>query len=317
LDLSRNRPIKIGEAVGILAAQSIGEPGTQLTMRTFHVGGIAGVDITHGLPRVEEIFEARPPKGKAALAREEGTVEDIEERGLVKIIKIKEKSGKAKKSKSAFAEYLVPAGVRLFVKKGDEVKRGSQLSEGPLDLREILAFRGIEALEHYIINEVQKIYIQEGTSINDKHIEIIVRQMLSRYVINDRGDTEFMVGDLVDKSKYKEVNKEMKRQKKAPAKGTIKVLGITRVALDSLSFLSAASFQETSRVLVKAAVEGKVDTLQGLKENVIIGKLIPAGTGKRGIPAEALAPYRPKPPVILEEAPLKEKATPTDESTAG
>jgi DNA-directed RNA polymerase subunit beta' len=316
LDLSRNQPIVIGEAVGIVAAQSIGEPGTQLTMRTFHVGGIAGVDITHGLPRVEEIFEARPPKGKAAIAKENGIVDEIEERGLVKIIRVKEGSQKTKKSKPIVTEYLVPAGVKLFVKKGDEVKRGDQLSEGPLDLRDILSFRGIEALQHYIINEVQKIYVQAGSSINDKHIEIIVRQMLSRYLIKESGDTDFMVGDLVEKSKFYEVNREMKRQKKKPAKGVVKVLGITRVALDSLSFLSAASFQETSRVLVNAAVEGRIDTLQGLKENVIIGKLIPAGTGKRGIAPEKLEPYRLVSPIISEVQPQEEKSSPASEKSA-
>ncbi|MDI6734196.1 MAG: DNA-directed RNA polymerase subunit beta' [Patescibacteria group bacterium] len=289
LDLSRGKPVAVGEAVGIVAAQSIGEPGTQLTMRTFHVGGVAAVDITHGLPRVEEIFEARPPKGKAPIARTDGVVEEIEEKGLIKVIKVKQAViKKGKKPKPFIDEYIVSAGVTLFVKKGDKVHKGDQLSEGPLDLRELLAYRGEEAVEHYIINEVQKIYVAEGASINDKHIEIIVRQMLSRLLIVESGDTHFMVGDVIEKSEFLKANKEMKKSKKQPAKAVLKVLGITRVALDSPSFLSAASFQETSRVLVSASVEGKVDNLLGLKENVIIGKIIPAGIGLRGIPEEAL-----------------------------
>ncbi|MDI6820749.1 MAG: DNA-directed RNA polymerase subunit beta' [Patescibacteria group bacterium] len=289
LDLARGKPIVVGEAVGIVAAQSIGEPGTQLTMRTFHIGGVAAVDITHGLPRVEEIFEARPPKGKAPIARADGIVQIIEEKGLIKVIKVKQAiMKKGKKPKPVVDEYVVSAGVSLFIKEGDKVCKGDQLSEGPLDLREILAYRDAETVEHYIINEVQKIYVAEGASINDKHIEIIVRQMLSRLLITEPGDTNFMVGDVTDKSEFIRVNKEMKKLKKQPAKAVLKVLGITRVALDSPSFLSAASFQETSRVLVSAAVEGKIDTLQGLKENVIIGKLIPAGIGLRGIPEEAI-----------------------------
>ncbi len=288
VDLSCNKPVEIGEAVGIIAAQSIGEPGTQLTMRTFHVGGVAGVDITHGLPRIEEIFEARPPKGKAALARSEGIVEEIEHKELVKVIKIKGIASKGKKSKTDIEEYIVSAGVTVFVKKGDVIEKGKQLCEGPLDLRELIAYRGVEALQHYIINEVQEIYTTQGSTINDKHIEIIVRQMISRFVVKEPGDTDFMVGDLVEKSKFFEVNNAAKKSKKTPAKGVIKILGITRVSLDSSSFLSAASFQETSRVLINAAIENKIDTLRGLKENVIIGKLIPAGTGKRGFPANKI-----------------------------
>jgi DNA-directed RNA polymerase subunit beta' len=312
-DLSKNKLIEVGEAVGIVAAQSIGEPGTQLTMRTFHVGGIAGVDITHGLPRVEEIFEARPPKGKAAIAKADGIIEDIEEKGLVKIVKIKGLAVvKTKKAKDSVEEYLVPSGVTLFVKKGDDVKRGDQLCEGPLDLRELMAYRDIEAVKHYVINEVQKIYVQEGSAINDKHVEIIVRQMLSRIIVKDPGDTEFMIGDLIEKSKFLEVNRETKRLKKTPAKGFIRVLGITRVALSSLSFLSAASFQETSRVLVNAAVENRIDTLQGLKENVIIGKLIPAGTGKRKISEEDLAAFKKTIVGEVKEMPVVEGQPPAE-----
>ncbi len=306
LDLAKSKPVEVGEAVGIVAAQSIGEPGTQLTLRTFHIGGVAGVDITYGLPRVEEIFEARPPKGKAALAKNDGVVEEIEERGLVHAVKIRPTAAKSKKAKSAFDEYLIPAAVNLLVKEGDRVRRGTPLCEGPLDLRELLAFQGSEAVQRYIVNEVQKIYVPEGASINDKHIEIIVRQMLSRVLMKDPGGTEFMPGDLVEKPQLILANREAKRAKQPLGKAIRKVLGITRVALSSSSFLSAASFQETSRVLVNAAVEGKIDVLRGLNENVIIGKLVPVGTGLRGVPQDELAALKakisPPPPILNEDA---------------
>ena len=308
-DLATEKPVLIGEAVGIVAAQSIGEPGTQLTMRTFHIGGVAGVDITAGLPRVEEVFEARPPKGKAVLAKDGGTVVGIEEQGLTKVIKIKETVPKSKTKKNAFVEYLVPAGVTLNVKESDVVKKGDLLSEGHLDLKELLEYRDIEAVKHYIINEVQKIYVPEGTSINDKHVEIIVRQMLSRVLVKDSGDTNFMAGDILEKSKFREVNLGMKREGKNPAKALQLILGITRVALTTESFLSSASFQETSRVLVGASVEGKVDTLRGLKENVIIGKLIPVGSGYRGIPEGEIA--RLKEIFYPAVAPPEEEMPPT------
>ncbi len=290
-DLSKNKLVEKGEAVGIVAAQSIGEPGTQLTMRTFHIGGIAGFDITYGLPRVEEIFEARPPKGKAVLAKEDGTVEYVKEVGLTKVIEVKsakKKKSRSKKLKEGIHEYVIPLNVNIFVKPGDRVKKGDQLSEGPLDLREILSYRGLEEAQKYIINEVQKIYVPEGASINDKYIEVIVRQMFSRVVVKDPGDTNFTVDEVVDKQRFLKVNRDTKKMKKKPAKAVVRILGITRVALTSDSFLSAASFQETSRVLVNASVEGKVDPLRGLKENVIIGKLVPAGTGLRGVPEEIL-----------------------------
>jgi len=294
LDLSKNELVQIGEAVGIIAAQSIGEPGTQLTMRTFHIGGIAGVDITHGLPRVEEIFEARPPKGKAPLVKEDGIVSEIVEKGLATIVRVRKESMKGKKVKETFDEYMIPSGATIFAKEGNEVKKGEALSEGPLDLREILAYRGLKAVEHYIINEIQRIYVPEGSPINDKHVEIIVRQMLSRVSVKESGDSEFTPGDIVEKSDFIATNKEIKTAKKEIAKAIQKVMGITRVALNSTSFLSAASFQETSRVLVSAAVEGKIDPLMGLKENVIIGKLVPIGTGKRGIPEDKLEVLKEK-----------------------
>ncbi len=294
-DLSKNRLVAQGEAVGIVAAQSIGEPGTQLTMRTFHIGGVAGSDITYGLPRIEEIFEARPPKGKAVLVKEDGVVEFIKEVGLTKVIEVKNTKktvSKSKKVKSGITEYVVPLNVNIFVKVGDRVTKGQQLSEGPLDIREILSYRGLEQAQRYIVNEVQKIYVPEGASINDKYVEIVVRQMFSRVVVKDGGDTDFTNDEVVDKQRFLRANRDVRRSKKKPAKAVVRILGITRVALTSDSFLSAASFQETSRVLVNASVEGKLDPLRGLKENVIIGKLVPVGTGFRGIPEELLATKR-------------------------
>jgi len=275
-DLGSNQPIKLGEAVGVVAAQSIGEPGTQLTMRTFHIGGVAGADITHGLPRVEEIFEARSPKGKASLVEEDGVVIDIEERGLIKVIKVAS-GGKTKKGKAH--EYSIPRSAWVYVKVGDPVKKGDQLSEGPLELRELFKLKGSREVERYIMGEVQKIYLSEGASINNKHIEVIVRQMFSRVKILSSGDTDFVRGDVLEKSFFLEVNRNLKRNGKEPAKAQQILLGITKVALSTESFLSAASFMETARVLINGAIEARVDRLRGLKENVIIGRLIPAGTG--------------------------------------
>lgn len=274
-DLGRGEMIKTGEAVGIIAAQSIGEPGTQLTLRTFHKGGIAGVDITHGLPRVQEIFECRLPKGKAMLAEGDGVVEEIEDKEALKAIRLKIMKGKKEK----IVEYLVPRSIRLFVKVGDVVERGAQLCEGSLDLKELFEYRGIEAVERYAVNEIQRIYVPEGNTINNKHIEMIVKQMFSRVMIKESGETDFVPGEVIEKSRFLEINREVRKAGKAPAKAKQLLLGITRVSLSTESFLSSASFQETNRVLVAAATEGKEDRLRGLKENVIIGKLIPAGTG--------------------------------------
>ena len=274
-DLGKNKLIEAGEAVGIVAAQSIGEPGTQLTMRTFHTGGIAGVDITHGLPRIEEIFECREPKGKAIISPIDGFVIGIEDKELSRTIRVKVIDGKKKEK---VIEYSTPRFTTLFVKIGDTIKKGDQLCEGPIDPRDIFALRGREEAEHYIIDEVQKIYVAEGAAINDKHIEVIVRQMFSRVRIKEAGDTHFIVGEIVEKSRFLEINREMKRQGKQPARAQQLLLGIIKVALSSESFLSAASFQETARVLVRVASEGRVDSLRGLKENVIIGRLVPAGT---------------------------------------
>lgn len=274
-DLGTNKPIGIGEAVGVIAAQSIGEPGTQLTMRTFHTGGVAGVDITHGLPRIEEIFESRQPKGKAFLCEIDGVVGDIEEKGLVKAVRIKAPAVRGKKPK--VVEYSIPITTNLLVKNGDKVSKGDMICEGHIDLKELFAYKGARETERYIVNEIQKIYVPEGATINDKHIEVIIRQMFSRVAIKESGDTDFVVGDIVEKSKFFELNREAKKLKSQPARAKQVLMGITRAALSAESFLSAASFQETSRVLVTAATEGKMDKLRGLKENVIIGRLIPTG----------------------------------------
>lgn len=273
LDLGRNENIKIGEAVGIIAAQSIGEPGTQLTLRTFHTGGVAGVDITHGLPRVQELIEVRPPKGKTILAEDDGIIEEIEDQKGSRVIRLKIMS----KGKKKILEHLVSQATMIFVKPGDKVKKGDQLYEGSIDLYDLLRLRGKEAVERYLINEIQRIYVSEGTTINDKHIEIIIRQMFSRVMVKDAGDTDFTPGEIIERTKLLETNLEMKKKEKAQAKGQELLTGITKTALSTESFLSAASFQETARILVKAAAEAKTDNLRGLKENVIIGQLIPAG----------------------------------------
>ena len=279
LDLGRNELIKKGEAVGVVAAQSIGEPGTQLTLRTFHTGGVAGVDITHGLPRVQELFDIRIPKGKAPLAEEDGVIEDIEERGNLKVIKLKIYKTIKNSKKFRIVEYSVPRASIVFFEPKQPVKKGDQLCEGSADIRELFVLKGREAVERYIINEVQKIYVSEGTNINDKHIEIIIKKMFSRVMIKDPGETNFVIGEIIEKSKLLAFNRQAKHKNKQPAKAKQLLTGITKTALSTESFLSAASFQETARVLVMAAAEGRVDYLRGLKENVIIGRLIPAGTG--------------------------------------
>ncbi len=285
-DLGKNKPVKIGEAVGVIAAQSIGEPGTQLTLRTFHTGGTAGIDITHGLPRVQELFEVRIPKGKAPLAEADGMIEEIEEKENLKIIKLKIlKPGKttkgAKKAKEKIVEYIIPRANTLFIETGQTVEKGYQLCEGSIELKELFNLKGREAVERYVINEVQKIYVSEGTNISDKHIEIIIKKMFSRVMIKSLGATDFVMGEIVEKSKFLEANREVKRKGKELARAKQLLTGITKTALSTESFLSSASFQETARVLVLAASEGRIDNLRGLKENVIIGRLIPAGTGFR------------------------------------
>lgn len=276
-DLGVNQLVKLGEAVGIVAAQAIGEPGTQLTMRTFHTGGVAGGgDITFGLPRVQEIFEAREPGGRAQISQVEGKVLKITPE---RVIKIKGNDpGKATK-KTEIVEYQIPPKMAIWVKPGQDIKAGQQLCEGSLDLKELFKIGGAKETRHYIINEIQKIYVSQGAIIHDKHIEVIVRQMFSRVKIKDAGQSFFTPGEIIERAKFLEINSALKKEGKKPATSVPILLGISRVALTTDSFLSAASFQETSRVLIRAAIEGKEDKLRGLKENVIIGKLIPAGTG--------------------------------------
>jgi DNA-directed RNA polymerase subunit beta' len=263
--------------VGIIAAQAIGEPGTQLTLKTFHTGGVAGGgDITFGLPRVEELLEARPLVEKGALSPADGKVIEITKD---RIIRIKAKGNPHLKNE--VLEFKISPRMAIWVKEGEEVKKGQQLSEGNLDLKEVSKLRDKTETQRYIIKEIQRIYVSQGAIIHDKHLEIVTRQMFSRIKIKDGGDSSFVPGEIIERARFLEENKKLKEKKKTPAKGIPILLGISRVALTSDSFLSAASFQETTRVLIKAALEGKEDPLYGLKENVIIGKLIPAGTGFR------------------------------------
>ncbi|MDD3498086.1 MAG: DNA-directed RNA polymerase subunit beta' [Candidatus Moranbacteria bacterium] len=276
LDLGRGGLVEKGEAVGIVAAQAIGEPGTQLTMRTFHVGGVAGSDITQGLPRVEEIFEVRPPKGEALISEEEGRIKSMETdpRGKFVTIKVESVSNKGK-----IKEYQVPANVNMKVSKGELIAKGTVLSEGHIDLKKLYNVMGEEEVHRYIVREIQEIYASQGEGINDKHVEVIIRQMLSRISIDDPGDSNLLAGDVISREQFDTLNEELKAKGKSLVKGKASILGITKVALSTESFLSAASFIETARVLINAAVESKEDHLKGLKENVIIGRLIPAGSG--------------------------------------
>jgi DNA-directed RNA polymerase subunit beta' len=266
------RLVDMGEAVGIVAAQSIGEPGTQLTMRTFHTGGVAGDDITQGLPRVEELFEARRPKGQAIITEIDGTVHLGENRGRREATVVNEETGETR-------SYALPFGARLHIKDGDKVAAGDQLTEGPVNPHELLRIKGIEAVEQYLLQEVQRVYRFQGVEINDKHIEVIVRQMLRKVKVEDPGDTDLLLGSLVDVQEFEDANARVLEAGGEPATARPTLLGITKASLATESFLSAASFQETTRVLTEAAIKGKTDPLLGLKENVIIGKLIPAGTG--------------------------------------
>ncbi len=276
LDLGRGHLVQLGQAVGVVAAQAIGEPGTQLTMRTFHIGGVAGTDITQGLPRVEEIFEARPPKGEAVISEVDGKVVEISTGDKTTDIKV-EIAGKTKVVK----EYQVLMGSTVCVAEGDLVGKGSKLSEGNVDLKKLYKVMGSEAVHRYIVKEIQEIYASQGEGINDKHIEVIIKQMFGRVQIIDSGTTSLMGGDIVEKEQFKEMNRRVDENGGEKATAEELLMGITKVALSTESFLSAASFQETAKVLINAAVEGKEDQLRGLKENVIIGKLIPAGTGYR------------------------------------
>ena len=272
-NLATGEAVNIGEAVGITAAQSIGEPGTQLTMRTFHTGGVAGSDITHGLPRVEELFEARKPKGLAIICEADGTVVSIEPTMDNKTeVKVRGEEERI---------YEIPYGARIAVAEGEYVLAGDNITKGPLDPKDILRLNGVEGVYQYLLKEVQRVYKNQGVDINDKHIEVIVGQMLSKMKVNDPGDTGLLPGGQYSKFEIEEANEAAIAAGGQPADAERLLLGITKASLATNSFLSAASFQETTRVLTDAAIKGKNDKLQGLKENVIIGKLIPAGTGMK------------------------------------
>jgi DNA-directed RNA polymerase subunit beta' len=270
-NMATGEPVNIGEAVGIIAAQSIGEPGTQLTMRTFHTGGIAGEDITQGLPRVEELFEARKPKGLAVISEVSGTVR-INETKKKREIAIVGDDGDTK-------TYTIPYGSRISVEEDQRVEAGDELTEGSVNPHDILKIRGVKGVQSYLLHEVQKVYRMQGVDINDKHIEVIVRQMLKKVRIEDAGDTDMLPGGLIDIFEFERENERVVEEGGQPAYAKRVLLGITKASLATESFLSAASFQETTRVLTEASIKGKADPLVGLKENVIIGKLIPAGTG--------------------------------------
>ncbi len=285
--LATGKPVESGEAVGIVAAQSIGEPGTQLTMRTFHTGGVAGEDITHGLPRVVELFEARTPKGKAILAVAGGTVSISDDEGGRRLVVT---------DKDEEAEYPLSRFSRLRVRSGDQIEPGAQLTDGPLDPKEVLEIQGVRATQQYLVDQVQEVYRSQGVDIHDKHIEMIVRQMLRKVRIVDSGDSSYLPAELVDDRQFLETNRDLVKDGKVPAEARPELMGITKASLATESWLSAASFQETTRVLTEAALQGKSDFMRGLKENVIIGKLIPAGTGAD--PYQGIQPSLPDATVV-------------------
>ena len=301
-NMATGTPVQVGEAVGIIAAQSIGEPGTQLTMRTFHTGGVAGDDITQGLPRVEELFEARKPKGLAIISEFAGVINIRDTKKKREVVVTNNETGETK-------AYLIPYGSRIKVLEGQVIEAGDELTEGSVNPHDILKIKGVRAVQDYMIQEVQRVYRLQGVDINDKHIEVIVRQMLKKIRIENSGDTEYLPGTLVDVLDFEEINENLTEQGKEPAEGSQVMLGITKASLATNSFLSAASFQETTKVLTDAAIKGKVDPLIGLKENVLIGKLIPAGTGMRRYRATRLTTDAN--PVM--EAALEEDAVIADE----
>jgi DNA-directed RNA polymerase subunit beta' len=272
-NLATGVTVDVGESIGTVAAQSIGEPGTQLTMRTFHSGGVAGGDITQGLPRVEELFEARHPKGRAVVTEVDGVVSIENNKGRTEV--------SVTTDDNQTYSYTIPFASRMAVLDGDRVEAGQELTKGSIDPQDLLAIKGPLGVQEYLLREVQKVYRLQGVDINDKHIEVMVRQMMRKVKVEDAGDTNFFVGSQVDIIDFDETNEELERQGLRPATGEVQLLGITKAALATESFLSAASFQETTKVLTDSAIKGKVDTLVGLKENVILGKLIPAGTGMR------------------------------------
>ena len=273
-NMATGQAVQVGEAVGIIAAQSIGEPGTQLTMRTFHTGGVAGTDITQGLPRVEEIFEARKPKGLAIITEFGGVANIKDTKKKREIIVTNNETGESK-------AYLIPYGSRIKVMDGAVLEAGDELTEGSVNPHDILKIKGVRAVQDYMLREVQRVYRLQGVEINDKHIELIVRQMLQKVRVETNGDSDMLPGTLVDTLDFEDTNELLESEGKEMAEGKQVLLGITKASLATNSFLSAASFQETTKVLTEAAIKGKVDPLIGMKENVIIGKLIPAGTGMK------------------------------------
>ncbi len=305
-NMTTGEPVQVGEAVGIMAAQSIGEPGTQLTMRTFHTGGVAGSDITQGLPRVEELFEARKPKGLAIITEFAGTATIHDTKKKREITVSNDETGESK-------TYLIPYGSRIKVQDGQILEAGDELTEGSVNPHDILRIKGVRATQDYMLQEVQRVYRLQGVEINDKHIEVIVRQMLRKIRIEDAGDSDILPGTQIDVLDFDDINKDLEAQGKQPATGEQVMLGITKAALATNSFLSAASFQETTKVLTDAAIKGKVDPLTGLKENVIIGKPIPAGTGmKQYRDIKLNTEYDADTEIVLDEEPAEE--TPVDEA---
>ena len=272
--MATGETVQVGEAVGIIAAQSIGEPGTQLTMRTFHTGGVAGGDITQGLPRVEELFEARKPKGLAIITEIKGVAEIRDTKKKREIVVTDPDEGISK-------TYLIPYGSRIKILDGAVLEAGDELTEGSVNPHDILKIKGVRAVQDYMLREVQRVYRLQGVEINDKHIEVIVRQMLKKIRVEEKGDSDLLPGTMMDSLNFEDINEALEAEGKEPAEGKQVLLGITKAALATDSFLSAASFQETTKVLTEAAIKGKVDHLIGLKENVIIGRLIPAGTGMK------------------------------------
>ena len=306
-NMATGQQVQVGEAVGIIAAQSIGEPGTQLTMRTFHAGGVAGDDITQGLPRVEELFEARKPKGLAIIAEFGGVARIVDNKKKREVV-ITDIDGNSK-------NYLIPYGSRIKIMDGAVLEAGDELTEGSVNPHDILKIKGVRAAQDYMLREVQRVYRLQGVEINDKHIEVIVRQMLKKIKVDNPGDSEYLPGITVDVLDFNEINEKLIEAGKEPAEGTQIMLGITKAALATNSFLSAASFQETTKVLTEAAINGKVDPLIGLKENVLIGKLIPAGTGMKRYRSVTLdSDYSLEDEVTFDED-VEESADNADEAT--
>ena len=305
-NMATGEAVQVGESVGIIAAQSIGEPGTQLTMRTFHTGGVAGGDITQGLPRVEELFEARKPKGLAIITEIKGVAAIKDTKKKREIIVTDEEEGVSK-------TYLIPYGSRIKIQDGAVLEAGDELTEGSVNPHDILRIKGVRDVQNYMLREVQRVYRLQGVEISDKHIEVIVRQMLKKVRIEESGDTDFLPGTMVNVLDYEDVNKQMEAEGKQPAEGKQILLGITKASLATDSFLSAASFQETTKVLTEAAIKGKVDHLIGLKENVLIGKLIPAGTGMKCYSSIRLDSDMPEEEEMEEEADISEDSEGTEE----